>query len=522
MPIPIGTIRNATTLGDDLVQAVRRVLPPAGQRAEAIQKLLDILGRHLSGKEILPREALVRLVEDLARVLKFPPLPQEGGRGFVRRLVEVVESLPLPERQAIERQLGGGSLARRLAALTQSGPSTGFANPTTPLPAGHTGIRNLPLPLSAALHLASAPTPQPHDLALLQAMLRKTYGADDGASAEPVLEEMPQAAETGAPARAEEPPAPAPTPRSTSNGDSAAPAPSAVATEDGREPAEAIEPALAEASENAAASTDDVLPARSEGDDVAAQHRAAELADGGAEQIFGEAEPAGAQAPTRESEGFEADGTYGPTRAKGSDARAPVQAAAPRKIVPESALADAADALLQVSLGLPEGVAEDRRAPASGEGERQAVRTRPAPDLPERLPEAPPPGSAAEDGQPISEPVAAEKPDAALRGSAAVQGQAPAGEDVAMQQAVALLVESGLPEIIPFAMVPYLPAKEEAEDEADRTDRHPADEGEDDGTGKDDREEARRGQDPEGDGDDAVDAEASDAYDLYRKLGDLG
>ncbi|PDT53719.1 MULTISPECIES: hypothetical protein [Sinorhizobium] len=519
MPIPIGMIRNATAPGDDLVQAVRRVLPPAGQRAEAIQKLLDMLGRHLSGKEVLPREALVRLIEDLARVLKFPPLPQEGGRGFVRRLVELMESLPLPERQAIERQLGGG-LARRLAVLTQSGPSAGFASPTTPLPAGHTGIRNLPLPLPAAPHLAAASTPSPNDLALLQAMLRKTYGADDGASAEPVLEEVPR--EPAAPARAAEPPAPATTPRSTSNGDSAASAPPAVAREDGLEPAEAIEPALAEASEDAAASTDDVLPVRAEGDEVAAQHGAAELPDGEAEQIFGEAEPGGAQAPTRGSEGFEADGTYGPTRAKGSDARAPVQAAAPRKIVPESALADAADALLQVSLDLPEGVPEDRRAPASGEGERQAVRTRPAPDLPEWLPEASPPDSAAEDGQPISEPVAAEKPEAALRGSAAVQGQAPAGEDVAMQQAVALLVESGLPEIIPFAMVPYLPAKEEAEDEADRTDRHPADEGEDDGTGKDDREEARRGQDPEGDGDDAVDAKASDAYDLYRKLGDLG
>ncbi|WP_370073513.1 hypothetical protein [Sinorhizobium fredii] len=108
MPIPIGTIRNASTPGDDIVQAVRRVLPPAGQRAEAIQKLLDMLGRHLSGKEVLPRDALVRLIEDLARVLKFPPLPQETGRAFVRRLVEVVEALPLPERLAIERQLGGG------------------------------------------------------------------------------------------------------------------------------------------------------------------------------------------------------------------------------------------------------------------------------------------------------------------------------------------------------------------------------------------------------------------------------
>ncbi|TCN36067.1 hypothetical protein [Sinorhizobium americanum] len=521
MPIPIGTIRNASTPGDDLVQAVRRVLPPAGQCAEAIQKLLDILGRHLSGKEILPREALVRLVEDLARVLKFPPLPQEGGGAFVRRLVEVVESLPLPERQAIERQLGGGSLARRLAALTQSGPSTGFANPTTPLPAGHTGIRNLPLPLSAAPHLASAPTPQPNDLALLQAMLRKTYGADDGASAEPVLEEMPQAAETGAPARTAQQ-ALAPAARSPSNGVSAAPAPAAVATDEGVELAEAIETASAEALESATAPTDDLLLVRSEGDEVGGQRQAAELPDDGAEQISGEAEPAGAQGSAGEEEGFETDGTYAPTRAKGNDARPPAQAAAPPGTVPEAALADAAEALLQRSLDLPYMVAEDGRAPVSSDGGREAVSTRPAPDLPERLPEASPLDSAAEDAQPISEPVAAEKPEAAPRGSAAVQRQAPAGEDVAMQQTIALLVESGLPEIIPFAMVPYLPAKEEVDDEDESTARHPGDDGEGDGSGKDGREEASGGQDPEGDGDDTPDAEASDAYDLYKKLGDLG
>ncbi|GEC32718.1 hypothetical protein N181_21165 [Sinorhizobium fredii USDA 205] len=525
MPIPIGTIRNASTPGDDIVQAVRRVLPPAGQRAEAIQKLLDMLGRHLSGKEVLPRDALVRLIEDLARVLKFPPLPQETGRAFVRRLVEVVEALPLPERLAIERQLGGGGLARRLAALTQSGPSAGFGNPTTPLPTG--GIRNLPLQLPMPQQAAAAQTPPPSDPALLQAMLKKTYGADDGGADDGGVpaerpEEALQAAEPGEPGRGS-PPTSRHGQLLVGNGILAASTASAGVAEEGVEAAAATQPALAEGSESVAATAagDEVLPALVEGNEAAVSRPSAEAPPEKPDQTSGGAEADTGQGdPGTDVDGFETDGTYGPSRPKGTDARQPAQPSAPRAAPPASALANAAEALLQGSLDLPGPMTEAGPALAMKEAEREPVPARSIPAEPERLAERP---RLAEDIQPIAEPTGAEKTETASRGSPAVQRQGSAGEDVTMQQAIALLVESGLPEIIPFAMVPYPPAQEDADDGDGRTDRYPGDDDEGNaGTQGEDREDEEKGQDPESDGDDAADPEASDAYDLYRKLGDLG
>ncbi|WOS62996.1 hypothetical protein [Sinorhizobium fredii] len=526
MPIPIGTIRNASTPGDDIVQAVRRVLPPVGQRAEAIQKLLDMLGRHLAGKEVLPREALVRLIEDLARVLKFPPLPQETGRAFVRRLVEVVEALPLPERLAIERQLGGGGLARRLAALTQSEPWAGFGNPTTPLPTG--GIRNLPLQLPMPHQAAAAQTPPSSDPALLQAMLKKTYGADDGGADDGgVPAERPEEAlqaEPGEPTWAPPGRGSSPTARHgqllVGNGVLAASNASAGVAEEGVEAAAATQPALAENSESvtATAAGDEVLPALVEGDEAAASRPSAEAPPEKPDQTSGGAEADTGQGdPGTDVDGFEADGTYGPSRPKGTDARQPAQASAPRAALPASALANAVEALLQGSLDLPGPMTEAGPALAMKEAEREPVPARSMPAEPERLAERP---RLAEDIQPIAEPTGAEKTETASRGSPAVQRQGSAGEDVTMQQAIALLVESGLPEIIPFAMVPYPPAQEDADDGDGRTDRYPGDDGE--GAEEEDREDEKKGRDAENNGDDAADPEASDAYDLYRKLGDLG
>jgi hypothetical protein len=524
MPIPIGTIRNASTPGDDIVQIVRRALPPAGQRAEAIQKLLDMLGRHLSGKEVLPRDALVRLIEDLARVLKFPPLPQETGRAFLRRLVEVVESLPLPQRLAIERQLGGGGLARRLAALTQSGPSAGPGNPTTPLPAGQPGIRNLPLQLPVSPHFAAAQTPLSGDPALLQAILRKTFGADDdGASAALPLEDAPQAPEPGetaepAPDRGSTPTA-RHTPTPISNGDIAAPTASG-GTAEGVAAAEAMPPAPADTSESAAAAQtgDEALPPRFEGGGAAGHQPEVAAPDERPNRTFGEAEAVSKQGTAVEADAFEADGTYGPTGANGNDARQPAEAPTPPEALPESPLDDAAEALLEGSLDLPDIVAEERQALVARAGEQEPEPTRAPPAPHERLPGGPRPDSARMGTEPIAEPIVAEKTETPSGGPPSAQRQAPAGEEFAMQQAIALLVESGLPEIIPFAMVPYLPAQEEADDEHDRSGGYPRGDG---GTESEDGEEQKDGQDPESDGDNGAEPEASDAYDLYRKLGDL-
>lgn len=529
MPIPIGTVRNATTPGDDIVQAVRRVLPPAGQRAEAIQKLLDMLGRHLSGKEVLRREALVRLVEDLARVLKFPPVPQETGRAFVRRLVEVVEALPLPERLAIERQLGGGGLARRLAALTQSGSSAGFGNLTTPLPAGHTGIRNLPLQLPMPRQTAAAQTPASSDPALLQAMLKKTYGADDagaddgGTAGELVPEETQQAPGPGEPTRTAPGRGSPPTARQgqapAGDGVLAGSTASPGVAEEGVEAA-VTQPVLAENSERvtATAAGDDVLPALVEGDEAAVSRPAAAAPPEKPDQTSVGAEADSGQGdPGADVDQFETDGTYGPSRPKGTDARQTAQASAPRAALPASAFADAVEALLQDSLDLPGPMTEDRPAMAMKEAEREPVPARSMPAEPERLAEGP---RLADDIQPVAEATGAEKTETASPGSPAVQRQSAAGEDITMQQAIALLAESGLPEIIPFAVVPYPPAQEDADDGDGRSDRYPGDDGE--GAEGEDREDEKKGQDSENDGDDAADPEASDAYDLYRKLGDLG
>ncbi|ACP27310.1 hypothetical protein NGR_c35880 [Sinorhizobium fredii NGR234] len=519
MPIPIGTIRNATTPGDDIVQAIRRVPPPTGQRAEAIQKLLDMLGRHLSGKEVLPRDALVRIIEDLARILKFPPLPQEGGRAFVRRLVEVVEALPLPERLVIERQLGGGGLARRLAALTQSGPSAGFGNPTTPLLAA--GIRNLPLQLPTPQQAAAPQALPSRDPALLQAMLKKTYGADDdGTAAELAPEETQQAAESGQPTQAAPERGQPPTARygQSPAGNSDLAAVSDRLAEEGVQTAEATQSALAENSESAIATAagDEALPALAEADEAEVPRPLAEAPHEKPDQTSGAAEATG----QGDIDGFEADGTYGPSRPKGSDARQPAQASAPAKTLPEYPLADAVEALLQASLDLPEIAADNRRPSVPGGGERGPAPTRSAPERLDRLPDGSAPDNAEASADPIAGPTVAEETETASGGSPAAQRQAPAGEDVTIKQAIALLVESGLPEIIPFAMVPYPPAQEDADDGDGRTDRYPGDDGE--GAEGEDREDEKKEQDPENDGDDAADPEASEAHDLYTKLGDLG
>ncbi|WP_455854375.1 hypothetical protein [Ensifer canadensis] len=141
------TVKTATGLAEEASARPQQPAAPltAAQRGEAIQKVLDALTRHLAGREILSKDALVRLMEDLARILKFPPLPQEGGRDFVRRLVTFLEWMPMPERLALERQLGGRSLALRVGILADlpairngaAPPSHGrrIARPQQPIPA---------------------------------------------------------------------------------------------------------------------------------------------------------------------------------------------------------------------------------------------------------------------------------------------------------------------------------------------------------------------------------------------------
>jgi hypothetical protein len=171
----------------------------SGPRAEAILKILETLGRHLNGSEVLPKEALVRLMETLARILKFPPLPQETSHDFGRRLASILEKLPPEARVVLEKQLGQRNLAlqvRLLAEVLQNpaGSDTGRMRATLQNPAslgspsrdtGQQVRAPLPQPGLPAQHLAtltagSAPTAfaAPAEAALLQAVLRKTFGPE--------------------------------------------------------------------------------------------------------------------------------------------------------------------------------------------------------------------------------------------------------------------------------------------------------------------------------------------------------
>lgn len=117
-------IRTAVGSAEETTQGLRRSLP-AAERSEAIRQIVDALSRHLSGKEVLSKDALVKLVEDLALILKFPPLPQETGRAFIRRLTGFIEALPMPERLLLEKQLATRSLVQRVAVAATVAETAG-------------------------------------------------------------------------------------------------------------------------------------------------------------------------------------------------------------------------------------------------------------------------------------------------------------------------------------------------------------------------------------------------------------
>ena len=122
MLMPILTVKAATAPTAHAAAVVETTtpkdraptLPPiriSGRQSEAMLKILETLNRHLIGSEPLPREALVRLLDTLAKVLKFPPLPQESLRDFSKRLAVFLETLPPAVRQAV------ADLAEAVAAI---------------------------------------------------------------------------------------------------------------------------------------------------------------------------------------------------------------------------------------------------------------------------------------------------------------------------------------------------------------------------------------------------------------------
>jgi hypothetical protein len=535
MLMPIVTIRNAIGPGDDAAQSVRRALQHPGQRAETIQKILDALGRHLSGEAVLSRDALVRLIEDLSQLLRSSALPQENGRAVARRLVEMLESLPAPERLAIEKELGGRSPAQRIAVAARSVGSTA-ATPmaASPLPADRTAIRNLPLQTSVPAQTFAAQAPAASDLTLLQAILRKTFGVDEeSAQAEQTIEDEPET-EPGAKTSADASKASnAGEGRSRSPADTRSPATVAPAlSEDGAAEADAAQRILPETPENTPRAAGEKAGASllaAAGGETSGSKASTEAAPKKADRASGETEAAAENSADAAADGLDSDGTYGPSRAKGENDRQQARPAATRgeaAAAPSRSLADAIKVLASDGLTAREKAAGSVRPEAPEPVENAQQPTPSELTSPEHGRDAGlRPRNATAGAQPSAGPAAAETPDAPTPSSPAMQ-QRPrqAGEDPAMQQAIAFLVESGLPkEIIPFALVPYPPSEAEAEGGSDNAEQHSQEDSEDEaGEGPDDGEGEGEKEHAGGEGDAAEDPDAADAYDLYRKLGGLG
>ncbi len=258
MLMPILTVKMpvASAQAAIVVEAItprERMLPVAipgrisGNQSDAVLKILETLNRHLLGSEPLPKDALIRLLDTLAKILKFPPLPQETLRDFTKRLAVFLETLPPAARAALEKQLGQHNLAISMKILAEvlkmpsiidmprlldkpvMPPIVPRADRTQPdgkpLPntTGPQGQAQAPVPgrQAPALNLQRmvANPAVIADPGLLQAALKKAFGGDDTAPAiiafeESINEDGPAAAlRTEQPAKAQ-----------TARGNDAAPA----------------------------------------------------------------------------------------------------------------------------------------------------------------------------------------------------------------------------------------------------------------------------------------------------------
>lgn len=537
------TVKTATGLAEEASARPQQPAAPltAAQRGEAIQKVLDALTRHLAGREILSKDALVRLMEDLARILKFPPLPQEGGRDFVRRLVTFLESMPMPERLALERQLGGRSLALRVGILADLPAIRNGAAPPS-MGAALPGLSNPSLQPAIPLHLAAASAPAASEVAMLQTALKKTFGvgsesdtsglASEEMDATPPAEDAATVRPQTSPERGEPRAMPGRLPSLDGPEIEAL-----AAIINGDTDPELVDPevvtgkAAVDDEENAsphpAAAADDT--------DLPAKAKEAELRNGTART------DAGTEAGHAD-EGEEPDGTYGPLR-DGEDQlqndRATTRGNESRT---DRALSDALKTIVRDTLGLPgepagadrpEGIAPELE---SAEADAAASHTETDGTEPGRANPLRPRDTAA--GAELAALSVAEdqtEPPGPAGATAVQRAQRPT-DDPAMQQAIARLIENGLPrEAIPFAMIPYPIAVEDVKSEAEKSER-------DDGRGEGGEEPNGDHEAAQGDGgaarDEATQDEQQteggrgetggewnaepDVYELYRKLGGLG
>lgn len=522
--MPIVAIRNAASTGEDAAQNIRRSPVPVSQRAEAIQKILDVLGRHLSGREILSSDALVRLIGDLSRLLRSPVLTQQAERDVARHLLKVLELLPAPARQMLARELDGHRPAQRIEPPIRASQQTVGA--ASSQPAGHSVIRSLPLQAPMAPQSSAAQTSPSSDVALLQAMLKTTFGAggeapqtfDETAQAEPQAE--PDAMPPGDAAKALNPAEGRIRP-----GDARNQAPTGFPfgpALQGAAESEAVNRILPKA-DDASHSPEQTVPRTPAGGDAFTSRVPIEAEAPKTDQILDEAETP-SQGDAGSGDELDADGTYGPPRAREGSTRQPARPGVMRgeTVSPARAIVDAVKLLADTGLIAP---AKAGGRPEATEHVENAV--------PVTSSELPRPEHAQDVAmrqrnisaghEASSDLAAAEPPEVPTPGGASSQARTRhAGEDPAMQQALAPLVEIALPRgIIPLALLPYPPAETEAEDDGDghgKSDGQPQDDGDEEAeAGPEDDEEE---QEPRSEADGEPDP--FDAYALYRKLGDLG
>ncbi len=528
MLIPIQAARTAAATTEDTSAKTQSAAPlTASQRGEAIQKILDALTRHLSGREILSKDALVRLMEDLARILKFPPLPQEGGRDFVRRLVAFLESMPTSDRLLLERQLGGRNLSIRVGLLAElpairNGTST--PGPATPMPAQARDVilRNPSLQPALPFNPSATRVPIAGEVALLQAVLRKTFGVGNdavepqGDDLEQTRPEAPSKGPGEKPAERSEARSGA---RSASSGDTPIGGAASLLAGEGE---------IAEA----AALAEPMIEADGAVQSAESGHGEAEApVEDNAVPLDGHVADEMEAADT--TEGEDPDGTYGPLPdAEEEDGHRTAPTAGRNEPEARSArvLSEAIKTLIRDSVALPAGAADGDPGSAAQQTDEPATQPQPAAkEAGMRVADTAARQRAAADAATTlpsllddrSEEIAAPQ-----RTPTDIRPQRAADEQT-VQQMIARLVENGLPrEAIPFTMIPYPPAASETEGE-DHSRGLPGGSGED-ASGEEQTADEGSDGDPDG-GEPSGEAmpedeapETPDAYDLYRRLGGLG
>ncbi len=530
MLIPIQAARTAAPTEETSARTLQPAAAlTASQRGEAIQKILDALTRHLSGREILSKDALVRLMEDLARILKFPPLPQEGGRDFVRRLVAFLESMPTSDRLLLERQLGGRNLSIRVGLLAdlpaiRNGTSAPGGT-ATPMPAQARDVilRNPSLQPALPFSQTAAHTPLGGEVALLQAVLRKTFGVGNDVT-EPQGEDL-DAAGTEAPSKSgsEKP---------TERGEARANA--AKSASSGDRPIGSAASLLAGEGEIAEAASLSGPIAEAEQD-----LQSGEVGHGETEAPAGESAATPLEAHGTDEmeaadtiEGEDPDGTYGPLPDADEEDGHRTTAAGRNDPEVRSArvLSEAIKTLIRDSVALPAGAADGDPGSATQQTDEPATQPQPADkEAGMRVADAAARQRAVTDAGTTLPSLLDDRSDetaAPPRGPADIRPQR-ATDEQTVQQMIARLVENGLPrEAIPFAMIPYPVAAGEVEGE-DHSRGMPGGSGEDAAGEEETAQEGGDGNPDDGEptGEAMPEGEAPetpDAYDLYRRLGGLG